>query len=170
VLASEIELEDFSETEGSLYELEGIVTDIANIGSGEFAVNGRVVKFDAGTTFEGGDQSNIQLEVKLEVEGTVQSDNSILADEISFRVESEVEIEGPVVNIGTNSLEVNDSVLGTVTIVVDEFTSYENEVDEDNRTFNFEDIMTGMNVDVKYYVDSGMENIATSIKRVEVEP
>lgn len=170
VLASEIELEDFSETEGSLYELEGIVTDIANIGSGEFAVNGRVVKFDAGTTFEGGDQSNIQLEVKLEVEGTVQSDNSILADEISFRVESEVEIEGPVVNIGTNSLEVNDSVLGTVTIVVDEFTSYEDEVDEDNRTFNFEDIMTGMNVDVKYYVDSGMENIATSIKRVEVEP
>ena len=31
VLASEIELEDFSETEGSLYELEGIVTDITNI-------------------------------------------------------------------------------------------------------------------------------------------
>ena len=160
VLASEIELEDFSETEGSLYELEGIVTDIANIGSGEFAVNGRVVKFDAGTTFEGGDQSNIQLEVKLEVEGTVQSDNSILADEISFRVESEVEIEGPVVNIGTNSLEVNDSVLGTVTIVVDEFTSYEDEVDEDNRTFNFEDIVLepSMNVDVKFYVDSNMEN------------
>jgi hypothetical protein len=172
VLASEIELEEFSETEGSQYELEGIVTDITNIGIGEFAVNGRVVKFGPGITFEGGDQNNIQLEVKLEVEGIVQSDNSILADEISFRVESEVEIEGPVVNIGTNSLEVNDSVLGTVTIVVDEFTSYEDEVDEDNRTFNFEDIVLepSMNVDVKFYVDSNMENIATSIKRVEVEP
>ncbi|WP_455219740.1 DUF5666 domain-containing protein [Kaarinaea lacus] len=170
VLASEVELEDFSETEGSQYELEGIVTDTTNIGSSEFAVNGRLVKFDNETTFIGGDQSSIQLEVKLEVEGKVQADNSILADEISFRTESDMEIEGPVVNIGTNSLEINDPILGTITITVNEFTSYEDEIDEDNRTFYFEDIVLSMNVDVKFYVDSEMGNIATSIKRVEVEP
>ena len=73
-----------------------------------------------------------------------------------------MEIEGPVVNIGTNSLEINDPILGTITIVVNEFTRYEDEIDEDNRTFNFEDIVLNMNVEVKFYVDSGMENIATS--------
>ena len=169
VLASEIELEEFSETEGSQYELEGIVTDITNIGIGEFAVNGRVVKFGPGITFEGGDQNNIQLEVKLEVEGTVQADNSILADEISFRVESNSEAEGEVtlVNKETNSLEINDGVLGTLTIVVNEFTRYEDETDEDNRTFNFLDITTAIEIEVKYYVDSGNgNNIATSIKKV----
>ena len=71
------------------------------------------------------------------------------------------------VNKETNSLEINDGVLGTLTIVVNEFTRYEDETDEDNRTFNFLDITTAIEIEVKYYVDSGNgNNIATSIKKV----
>ena len=173
VLASEIELEDDSSVGGSEVDVEGVVTDVTNIGAEEFKINGLLVKFDPGTTFIGGDQSNIELEVKLEVEGTVQSDNSILADEISFRVESDMEAEGEVtlVDKESNSFELNDDVLGTLTIVVNEFTSYEDEIDEDNRTFNFDDIVQGMGIEAKYYVDSDNgNNIATSIYKVLLEP
>jgi cytoskeletal protein CcmA (bactofilin family) len=168
ILASEIERESFTEDEGSNYELEGIVTDIANLTNGEFKVNGRSVKIDAGTAFDGGNQGNIQLEVKLEVEGKVQADNSILADEISFRAESDTEIEGAVESIGDNML----TITGTV-ITVNEFTKYEDETDVHNRTFNFHDITAGMMIEAKYYVDPDSGDniaIATSIEKVMLEP
>ncbi|WP_455206557.1 DUF5666 domain-containing protein [Kaarinaea lacus] len=163
VLASIIEKEDPSnEGTGTDMEFEGVVTNTANIASNEFSVNGRIVRFDAGTTFDGGDQNNIQLEVKLEVDGKVQADNSILADKISFRMESNMEIEGSVVNVGNNMLTIDNTI-----VVVNAFTRYEDETDEHNRTFNFTDIMSGMMIEAKFYVDpeSG-NNIATSIERV----
>jgi hypothetical protein len=168
VLASEIELEDDSSvggSEGSEVDVEGFVTDVT-IGAEEFKINGLLVKFDAATSFQGGNQSDIQLEVKLEVEGTVQADNSIMADEISFRAESDMEIEGTVASVGDNSL-----TIGSTVIMVGEFTMYEDEIDEDNRTFNFNDIMPGMDIEAKYYVDSDSgNNIATSIYKVMLEP
>ena len=163
VLASIIEKEDPSnEGAGTDMEFEGVVTNTANIASNEFSVNGRIVRFDSGTTFDGGDQNNIQFEVKLEVDGKVQADNSILADKISFRTESNMEIEGSVVDVGNNMLTIDNTI-----VVVNAFTRYEDETDEHNRTFNFIDIMSGMMIEAKFYVDpeSG-NNIATSIERV----
>jgi len=166
VMASVIEKEDlYSEGSGTELEVEGVVTDIANIANGEFSVNGRLVKIDAGTSFEYGNQADIQLEVKLEVEGTIQADDSILADEISFRLESDMEIEGTVASVGDNML-----TIGTTVIMVNELTYYEDKTDETNRTFNFSDVMPGMAIEVKYYVDSvSGNNIATSIDKVMLE-
>jgi len=166
VMASVIEKEDlYSEGSGTQLEVEGVVTDIANIANGEFSVNGRLVKIDAGTSFEYGNQADIQLEVKLEVEGTIQADDSILADEISFRLESDMEIEGTVASVGDNML-----TIGTTVIMVNELTYYEDKTDETNRTFNFSDVMPGMAIEVKYYVDSvSGNNIATSIDKVMLE-
>jgi hypothetical protein len=171
VMASVIEKEGLNgEAAGTELEVEGVVTDIANIANGEFSINGRLVKIDPGTTFEGGSQQDIQLEVKLEVEGKVQADNSILADEISFRTESDMEIEGLVASKGDNML-----TIGTTVIMVNELTYYEDETDESNRTFNFSDIIPGeTTIEAKYYVDSvSGNNIATSIEKVmpeEMEP
>jgi len=61
VLATKIEPENQSESEGTGYELEGIVTDIANIGSNEFSLNGQRVVFNLMTVFEGGVSTDIQL-------------------------------------------------------------------------------------------------------------
>lgn len=162
LLASKISREYYDDSEGSEYELEGVVTDISNLGSGEFKMNNGIsIRFDAGTSFEHGIQGDIQLETKLEVGGKVQADGSILADKISFRVESNMEIEGTVTSVGDNML-----TIGTTVITVNEFTSYEDETVEHNRTFNFSNIMPGMTIEAKYYVDAVDGNIATSIERV----
>ena len=167
VLASEIDREDYIDREGSEYELEGIVTDISSLANSEFKLNGRSVRFDTATIFEAGSQADIQLEVKLEVDGKVQADGLILADKISFRAESNMEIEGLVASKGDNML-----TIGTTVIMVNELTYYEDETDENNRTFNFSDIIPGeTTIEAKYYVDSGNgNNVATSIEKVMLEP
>ena len=166
VLATEIEPANQSESEGTGYELEGIVTDIANIGSNEFSLNGQRVVFNLMTMFEGGVSADIQLESELEVEGVFQADGSILAHEISFHMESDMEVEGAATVVNGNTLSIFDTNSSTtVTVVVNQLTSYEDEVDEMNHTFNFGDITDGMNIHVKYYTDTNMVNIATSIER-----
>jgi len=164
VLATKIEPADQNEAEGTNYELEGIVTDITNIGSNEFTLNGQRIVFDMTTQFQGGTSTDIQLDIELEVEGVVQSDGSILAHQISFHMESDMEVEGTVTNIGSNTLTIDDSVI-PVSVTVNEFTSYEDDVDELNHTFHFSQITLGMQLRVKYFVNSDMVNIATSVKR-----
>ncbi|MGD8568388.1 MAG: DUF5666 domain-containing protein [Gammaproteobacteria bacterium] len=165
VLAKEIHTEQLNaESEGSEVEIQGVVTDAGGVAadSGQFELNGRVVQYDAMTQFEGGDTTAIANEVRLDVSGTVQSDNSILANEIKFREESDNEIEGNVDSVGNNSLVINDGVT-TVTVTVNELTKYE---DETNRTFNFSDITQDMTLEAKYYTDSDLGmNVATSISR-----
>jgi hypothetical protein len=163
VQAKEIQAEELNhESQGSEVELQGVVTDDSGVAvdNGQFELNGRVVQYDTMTQFEGGDWTAIQNEVKLDVSGTVQADNSILANEIKFREESDNEIEGSVEFIGDHMLVLNDGA-NTVTITVNELTKYE---DDSNRTFNFSDIMLNMMIEAKYYFDSDLGiNVATSI-------
>jgi hypothetical protein len=168
VQALEIEREDINnEGEGSELEVEGIVTDSSQVaaGTGAFELNGRVVHYDTATVFEGGIATDIQIDMKLEVDGTVQPDHSILANEIDFREESDTEIEGTVQEINGTSLVIDDGINDPVTVVVNELTKYEDETDETNRTFNFSDIMRNMMIEAKYYVDPDGINVATSIAK-----
>lgn len=164
VLASEIERADLNENEGGGYELEGVVTDIANIGNYEFSLNGQRIVFDPMTTlFEGGSSADIQLDGELEVEGVYQN-GALQAHEITFHVESDMEVEGLVtsINYENNTLTVNG-----INISVNELTSYEDEVDEMNHFFSFNDIVQNETiVHIKYYYDdTSMVNVATQIER-----
>ena len=169
VTASEIKKQDVNnESEGEELEVEGVVTDVTTLGTdaGQFALNGRIVRYDSNTQFDGGNTSDIATGVKLEVEGAVQADSSILAHDISLRDESDMEIAGTVTAIGDNSLQITDDAqTSTLTVIVNQYTSYEDEVDSSNRYFNFNDITQDMHIEVKYYVDPDTGNVATSIKK-----
>ena len=162
VQATEIEPANQAEEEGTGYELEGVVTDITNLISNEFSLNGQPIVFDINTLFEGGPSTDIQLEVELEVEGVFQLDGSILAHEISFHTESDMENEGIVTDVGANTITINGTS-GSLVLTVNELTSYEDEVGG-NQFFYFDDITTGMYIGVKYYSD-GMNNIATRVEQ-----
>lgn len=167
VLASEIERADLNESEGGGYELEGIVTDTSNlVALNEFSLNGQRVVLGAMTVFEGGSSSNIEVGVELEVEGVYQN-GALQAHEISFHVESDMELTGVVDSISGNTLRIIDSdTMTLVAVTVNELTSYEDEVDEMNIYFSFDDVTQGMTLKVKYYEDTdSMQNIATQIDR-----
>lgn len=154
-----------NEGEGTELEMEGVVTGITtlNTDAGQFAVNGRMVTYTGATQFDGGGAMDIVLDRKLEIEGTVQADNSILAHDIAFRDESNMEIEGTVTALAVNSLTLTDDLMNVVTIMVNQYTSYLDEADETNRYFKFGDITQGMTLEVKYYDDAELGKVATSI-------
>jgi hypothetical protein len=172
VAATEIERQFVnSEAEGTELEIEGIVTgviDVSNPDAGQFLLNGRLITYNAYTDFESGAPADIAVDMKLEVEGMVQADGSIVADEISLREESDMEFEGTVTNAGDNSLQLTASDQSVLTVIVNQYTSYKDEVDETNRYFSFSDITQGMDIDAKYYVDPQLGNVATSIERISL--
>lgn len=89
--ARSIEVEDdiFEEIKGERIEIEGIVTSLVDV-NGQFEVNGRPVKITGTTRFEdGATEVDILLGVEIEVEGTVDEDGVIVADEISIESEGD---------------------------------------------------------------------------------
>ena len=93
LIASKIQVEDTSlgEKEGEKVEVEGFVTDF--ISESDFEVNGQRVQTDSLTQYEGGIATDIALNVKLEVKGTIIAGNILLADKIGIENESESEGE-----------------------------------------------------------------------------
>ncbi|MBI3609561.1 MAG: hypothetical protein HY204_02530 [Nitrospirae bacterium] len=68
--------------EGDLLEIEGLVNQFTN--ASDFEVNGQRVQTNSQTLFENGAPANIQANVLLEVEGTLDANGILIAREISF--------------------------------------------------------------------------------------
>lgn len=83
LMASKVEVEDTQASPGKELDLEGIVTEIIsqNELQVKFVVNGQPVLINEQTQFEEGDMSLIALNVKVEVEGTVNSNGYLVAEE-----------------------------------------------------------------------------------------
>ncbi|MEH6634019.1 MAG: DUF5666 domain-containing protein [Halioglobus sp.] len=74
-------------------EVEGVISTITSPQS--FVIDGQVVQLLASTEFRGGNQDDLVVGVRLEVEGTLNTESSeLLAREIKFK-ESRVRIEAP---------------------------------------------------------------------------
>lgn len=161
LVASSIESEDdaLSAEEGEEAELQGIVTSFTS--SALFEVNGHVVKTDANTEFENGTAGDIAEGERLEVEGTVNASGELVADKISLRPRSEIELEGNVEAV--NSTAKTITVLGQ-TFSVDAMTQMEDEEGGD-RYFNISGINVGDRLEVKVF-QRGSALVASRIERV----
>lgn len=86
LIASEVEVEDKipGHEEGDKVEIEGFVTSFISI-SEPFEVNGQPVQVTSETRFEdGASPDGIALNVRIEVEGTVNASGVLVAEEISL--------------------------------------------------------------------------------------
>lgn len=83
--ADSVELfaESFERAEGEEAEVEGLITRFAS--PTDFDVSGLAVTTTAATDYEGGDESDLQLNVKVQVEGTVDSTGTIVASKIEVK-------------------------------------------------------------------------------------
>ncbi len=93
---------------GDEFELEGVVSSV-NSAKTEFVLNGQTVLVDSGTEFKNGSADTIAVDTKLEVEGALNADGKLVADEIKFRHESNIEIKA--------GLDAVDATAGTVTVL-----------------------------------------------------
>jgi len=70
---------------GSIVELQGFITRY--VSPTDFDVNGQPVSITASTRYEHGTAANLQLGVRVETEGTLGTDGTLLARKISFENE-----------------------------------------------------------------------------------
>ena len=97
MLATSIELGDeIGDGNSDQIEVLGFVTDIGS--AFEFTVGNQVVQFDATTLFVDGTAADILLGAKLEAEGRLV-DGILFADEIEFWGPDQIEVEGFVTDI-----------------------------------------------------------------------
>ena len=76
----------FSEHEGEGAEIEGLITRFAS--ATDFDVSGNPVTTTASTTYEGGSASSLQLNVQVQVQGTVNSSGILVAQKISVSTDN----------------------------------------------------------------------------------
>jgi len=87
-------------------ELEGIVTSGT---SDSFVINGTTVVTDASTRWDGGVAEDLIVGVKVEAEGVLASDGTLVADKVSFR--DHIRLHGTV-----GSLSVDGAGAGTLVV------------------------------------------------------
>jgi len=148
-----------SEDEGLETEIEGRVTRF--VSATDFDVGSVQVTTDNNTVFERGVITDIALDIKLEVEGTVNSQGAILAEEIEFEAESEAEMSSFVnaIDVAAGSLTVFQQVITT-----DSKTQFIDEGPEQLQQFSLSNLSVDDLVELK--LGSGSPLLATRVERV----
>jgi len=148
LIASEVGLESEYQQfdEGQELELEGLVT--ALISSAQFTVNGQSVETNAGTRFEYGTANDIVLNALIEVEGQINVNGILIAEEVSLKQSGQtdaVELEGPITMINQATQEIT---LQGVTVLIDGSTSLQSEVNDQETSIQFSDLQLNDFVEV----------------------
>ena len=134
------ELDDLED--GDELEIEGFVSRFAS--PTDFDVAGISVTTTNGTEFEGGSAADLAVNVRLEVEGELNGNGVLVADEIKFRTASRIRIATLVDAVDSDSL-----VLLGITVKVDALTSFEDSSDARVSRFGIGDIRVGDFVEVR---------------------
>ncbi len=170
LIASEIELQDDGDMDmegddGDEVELNGFVTAVKS--DTAFEIGGRTVIITKATSIEHGNASDITVGVYLEVEGQLNAESELLADEIELAIEDEIEMQG--------TLEAVNDPPGSVTLLgetihVNASTLLIDKQDEEGlmpeHFFGLDDLNSGDYVEIDAYLepDSG-KLIAVKLER-----
>ena len=145
-------------------EREGLITRFAS--ATDFDVAGKPVTTTSSTVYRNGTAADLALNVKVEVEGTLNSSNVLVASVVSFQHNGRIELEGQATAV--------DATTGTLTVLgvqvtVTSTTRFEDKSSTQMEKFNLSNIMVNDTVDVR-----GFESPAGSGKvvatRIEREP
>ena len=152
--------------DGVHVEIQGFITRFTS--ATDFDVTGLPVTTTASTVYEGGVVADLGLNVKVEVEGDVNSSGVLVATKVDIRRAKAVRATAIVdsVNAGANSLV----VLG-ITVSVDALTRLEDKSDADVRPLTLAAINAGDYIEVRggeFPAGSG-DILATILERDDVD-
>ena len=140
LLATEVELKagGLPVNEDDLVEIEGFITRF--VSAIDFDVGGIPVTTNASTDFEDGTAADLALDVRVEVEGTIDSTGVLVASEVEFEQDSSVRAATTVDNVNAAMGEL--TIFGSITVQVTPETRMEDKRD-DVRPFAINDIVAG---------------------------
>ena len=152
--------------DGVHVEIQGFITRFAS--AQDFDVTGLPVTTNGSTLFEGGDETDLGLNIKVEVEGDVDGNGVLVATKVDIRRAKAVRATANVdsVNAGSDSL-----VMLGITISVDALTRLEDKSSADVRPLTLADLNAGEYVEVRggeFPAGSG-EILATILEREDAD-
>jgi hypothetical protein len=153
--------------DGVHIEIQGFITRF--VSAQDFDVTGVPVTTTANTVYEGGDATDLGLNIKVEVEGDVNSGGVLVATKVDIRRAKAVRATANVdsVNAAANSL-----VMLGITVSVDALTRLEDKSAADVRPLTLADINAGDYVEVRggeFPAASGAI-LATILERDDADP
>lgn len=134
---------------GCVFELVGYVTLI--VSDTEFDVDGNPVMTTPDTVYVNGTAESLVLDVLVAVEGTVNVDGVLVAEQIVFRLPSVIEIQADIGAIDTGNAAI--AVLG-IMVQTNEFTVFRDHTTTGPQTLGFDDLVVGDRVKIRAYVDA----------------
>jgi hypothetical protein len=170
LMASEVELEDDGDMElegddGDDVELNGIITAVNS--DTAFEIGGHTIIITDTTSFEHGSADDISTGVYLEVEGELNADGELLADEIELGIDDDIEMQGPLE--GVNDPPGSVTLFGEA-IYVNASTLLIDKQDEEGQLpehfFGLDDLNSGDYVEINAYPEPGSNKlIAVKLER-----
>ena len=145
---------------GTKIELEGFVTEFT-LAAAVFRVNGQAVTMTAQTVFDNGTVADLVLNARLEVEGQLDTNGTLVAEKISFRRRNggSVRIEADVEVVTTTTV----TLLGLV-VRVDTLTQFKDDMGGE-RNFRFDRIRLGDRLEIRGDFDAQGNIVATRLRR-----
>ncbi len=150
LLATEVSYEDddLSDLDGDDIEIEGFITRFAS--ATDFDVDGTPVTTTGDTSFENGSAADLALDVLVEVDGEVNAEGVIVAEEIEFEQEANLEFRG----IVEATTDTSVTLLG-VTATVTAKTDFVDNSSADLDRFSLADVNVGDYVEVRGFESDG---------------
>ena len=146
LLATRVELKNVlpDTADGDHLEIQGFITRF--VSAQDFDVTGLPVTTNASTVYEGGDETDLGLNIKVEVEGDFNASGVLVATKVDIRRAKAVRATATVdsVNASADSLV----VLG-ITVTVDELTRLEDKSDADVTPLTLASINAGDYIEVR---------------------
>ena len=168
LLATSVELKNVlpNAVDGDHLEIQGFITRF--VSAQDFDVTGLPVTTTANTVYEGGDETDLGLNIKVEVEGDINASGVLVATKVDIRRAKAVRATATVdsVNAGADSLV----VLG-ITVTIDDLTRLEDKSDADVTPLTLASMNAGDYIEVRgdeFPAGSG-QILATILERDDLD-
>ena len=167
--ATSVELENaFPDVaEDDFAEIEGFITRFVD--ATDFDVAGFPVTTNAQTIYEGGTEADLGLNIKVEVEGTIDAAGIVVAEKVDIRRAKAVRATALIDSVDAAN---NSVVLLGITVNTDDLTRFEDKSSADVDPLTINDINAGDYVEVRgveFPAGSG-EILATIFEREDADP
>ena len=168
LIATQVEFKSLvpNANDGDFVEVEGFITRF--VSATDFDVSGIPVTTNASTTYEGGTEADLGLNIKVEVEGSIDANGLVTASKIDIRRAKAVRVTANIDSVDA----ANDSlvVLG-IPVSIDALTRIEDKSNADVDPLNVTDLAAGDYIEVRgdeFPADSGTIR-ATILEREDAD-
>ena len=157
--------DDFDDDDNIEITLSGPVADL--IPGVSFTINGILVLINTNTEFDDGVPADLVDGVMVEVEGQLDANQNLVAEEIELNYRAKISNKGLLESV---DLIANSIVVNGITFEINEDTSFNDRSRSKVRFFDLEDLMTGDTLHVRGYTiaataTTAERNIASRIER-----